>query len=186
MFKWKTTINHKGMFGKKHTEITKRKMSMAKKGKPQRKMSKETKRKISESQKGKKLSDETKRKIGIGHKGKTSGMKGKSHLEETKKKISKGIIEAYNEKGRQKYKRYIHLTNTREYIEWRSDIFQRDNWTCQTCGARSSEGNPIYLEAHHIKSWIQYPELRFSIENGITLCRECHRLTNNYKNKKCV
>lgn len=59
-----------------------------------------------------------------------------------------------------------------EYIRWRSKVFARDNWTCQTCGIRGKK-----LEAHHIKSWVDYPELRCEVENGVTLCIECHRLT---------
>ena len=63
--------------------------------------------------------------------------------------------------------------------KWRMNIFLRDNFTCQFCGARG-----IYLEAHHVKSWAQYPKLRFVEENGITLCKDCHELTKNYKNHK--
>ena len=70
------------------------------------------------------------------------------------------------------------LQNTRKYKQWRSDVFLRDSWICQTCGLK---GN--YLEAHHIKSWAKYPELRFDIDNGVALCRECHKLTENYKGK---
>jgi len=84
--------------------------------------------------------------------------------------------------GRVGAKRPYQHNNWR-YYEWRSKVFERDNWTCQTCGARSKAGEPVYLEAHHIKSWAKYPELRYKLDNGVTLCLECHKLTDNYKGK---
>ena len=65
------------------------------------------------------------------------------------------------------------------YRLWREAVFSRDNWTCQTCGIRG-----VYLEVHHIKSWAKYPKFRFKLNNGVTLCLGCHKLTNNYKNRK--
>ena len=59
-----------------------------------------------------------------------------------------------------------------EYKIWRSDVFQRDNWTCQTCRIRGTD-----LEVHHIKSFAHNPESRFDVNNGVTLCKECHNLT---------
>lgn len=57
-------------------------------------------------------------------------------------------------------------------------VFERDNFTCQFCEVRG-----VYLTVHHIKSWANFPELRFVVDNGITLCEECHKLTDNYKGR---
>lgn len=62
------------------------------------------------------------------------------------------------------------------YKEWRKAVFQRDNYTCQECGDKKG-GN---LQADHIKSFALYPEYRFDVSNGRTLCRKCHKLTDNY------
>lgn len=55
---------------------------------------------------------------------------------------------------------------------WRESVFARDNWTCQNCKRRGD-----YLEADHIKPWAFFPELRFELSNGRTLCRKCHDKT---------
>lgn len=57
-----------------------------------------------------------------------------------------------------------------DYSLWRLAVFQRDNYTCQICGKRGGK-----LEAHHIKSFARYPELRLDLNNGITLCYGCHK-----------
>ncbi|NLE06200.1 MAG: HNH endonuclease, partial [Crenarchaeota archaeon] len=57
-----------------------------------------------------------------------------------------------------------------EYIEWRNKVYERDNYTCQCCGD-STGGN---LQAHHIENFSTNEELRFDINNGITLCDLCH------------
>ena len=59
--------------------------------------------------------------------------------------------------------------NMPEYIAWRKAVYERDNYTYQECGARGGS-----LNAHHIKSWAHHPELRFDVNNGVTLCRDCH------------
>lgn len=82
-----------------------------------------------------------------------------------------------------KLRGYKTIENSRARLSekinlWRLQIFQRDNYTCQICGKTG-----CYLEAHHIKNWAKYPLLRFKIYNGITVCKECHKKTNNYKGR---
>ena len=62
-----------------------------------------------------------------------------------------------------------------EYRLWRQAIFARDNWTCQICFKRGGK-----LEADHIKPWTLFPELRYAIDNGRTLCVSCHRQTDTW------
>lgn len=64
---------------------------------------------------------------------------------------------------------------TWEYKQWRKAVFERDNYTCQECGARGVE-----IHADHIKEFAYYPELRLDINNGRTLCVPCHKKTPSY------
>ncbi len=65
-----------------------------------------------------------------------------------------------------------------EYRSWRQAVFARDDWTCLWCGKRGGE-----LNADHIKSFADYPNLRFVINNGRTLCVPCHKRTESYMNR---
>lgn len=56
-----------------------------------------------------------------------------------------------------------------EYADWRNKIFIADDYTCTKCNAQGGT-----LNAHHIKSYSRYPELRTEVSNGITLCQPCH------------
>lgn len=72
----------------------------------------------------------------------------------------------------------MKIRRSSEYLSWRKAIFERDNYTCKICRARSGNGKRVYLEAHHIFSFAIYPELRFDTNNGITLCKICHKKEN--------
>lgn len=62
------------------------------------------------------------------------------------------------------------LRSSKEYIHWRNALYKRDHYTCQCCGDSSGHN----LNGHHILGFSDYPELRFDIKNGITLCESCH------------
>jgi hypothetical protein len=126
--------------------------------------------------KGKRHSEETKQKISEIHKG-NSWRLGKSHTEETKarlsrtwKKITLRGKDHYNYKHGQS-QRNLEQRRSVEYREWREQVFRRDGYTCQDCGDNKG-GN---LNAHHIRSFSEFSELRLDISNGITLCKDCHR-----------
>ncbi len=76
--------------------------------------------------------------------------------------------------------------NLTEYKNWRKTVFERDNYTCQNCGIKNCKGlgKSISLNAHHIKSWTKFPELRYKVENGTTLCETCHDKTRAKLNFK--
>lgn len=69
------------------------------------------------------------------------------------------------------------------YYKWREICLERDWYHCQECGVTSR-----WLEVHHIKSATAFPEFKFVLSNGITLCKPCHRekhmLANKMRNKK--
>ena len=69
----------------------------------------------------------------------------------------------------------------KEHIKWRNKIFERDNYMCQLCGAKSGNGYAVILNAHHIKGWGDFPELRRELFNGVTLCRSCHYYAHSKK-----
>ena len=166
---------HKINLGRKLSKKHKNNLSESHKG---YKMPESQKRKISKSNKGRKVLKRTREKIRNAQKGKPRlWLRGKKH---------------YLWKGNQKINRKIR--DCWKYQQWRSDIFKRDNWTCQTCQKRG-----CYLEAHHIKEMSKIIEENkiktlkqalncdelWNLDNGVTLCRECHDLTKKGRKKVC-
>lgn len=62
------------------------------------------------------------------------------------------------------------IRKSKEYIHWRKTVYEKDNYTCQCCG-NDCGGN---LQAHHIDNFSNHENSRFDVNNGITLCKECH------------
>jgi len=169
------------MWGKHHSEETRRKVSIAKKGV---KLSLETRAKMSKSRMGntycvgRKLSSEHIRKM-------LESRKGYRHSAETRRKLS-------ITKSRGLTAVSTLIRHSFEYRQWVSDVFQRDDYTCQKCRERGGR-----LNAHHLKSFslilrennvktflesLQCAEL-WNINNGQTLCIRCHKETDTYLNK---
>ena len=71
-----------------------------------------------------------------------------------------------------------------KYSDWRLKVYERDDFTCQSCGEKGGK-----LNAHHRFLWSEYPSLRYELWNGITLCVTCHKQEHskkelNYGNSK--
>lgn len=107
--------------------------------------------------------------------GESNPFYGKKHTEETRAKM-RG---AHNGNWRDGASRKNDLIRKSiEYKDWRTAIFLRDNRTCVLCGSTQN------IEADHILPFSTYPELRFDINNGRTLCQPCHKKTDTYGNSK--
>ena len=101
---------------------------------------------------------------------KPSGMLGKKASIETRKKQSK----AHKGENHWNWQGGINsisdtIRKSIDFRLWREAVFARDNYTCQKTGIKGGR-----LVAHHINNFAQFPELRFVIDNGITLSKKAH------------
>ncbi len=159
---------NKGKKRKSFSEETKRKMSLAAKA-----------RGLGYWNKGKHFSSETRLKMSRIAKAKGFGRrKGHIHSAETKLKISQSHKARY-----EGIERVADLHPSRgasyEYGEWRTAVFERDDYTCRDCGQHGGE-----LNAHHMFQWSTHELFRYLLWNGITLCKKCHKKIKVQHKKK--
>lgn len=193
--------------GRVVSEETKRKLREAGRD---RKHSEETKKKMSLSHRGHPVSEETRKKIGLKN---SLNMKGKRNSPQTEFKkgqvsinkgkecpwarnnpqvFAKGIMPWNFRKSVPQYsgekhwnwkggvsEEYMKIRQSVEYKIWRDSVFKRDSYTCVWCGDDRG-GN---LEADHIKPFAFFPDLRLSLDNGRTLCIDCHKKTDTWGEK---
>lgn len=108
------------------------------------------------------------------------GMLGKTHNSETRKKISighigkghPGLMGSENPMWIADRSKIVGRQNRNNpvYKQWRMNVWLRDNFKCKIADA-NCVGR---IEAHHILGWKLYPELRYELNNGITLCHAHH------------
>jgi hypothetical protein len=153
---------------------------------------KESREKLSQCLKGRKHSNETRKKMSDRMKGTTVpqsvrdkislSLKGRKILNRKKPvPFSKEHLQNISlaTKGEKNWKWVVDRTKLKtdrlqsydyRYKLWMLAVKNRDGWKCkisnQDCRGR--------LEAHHILSWKDYPELRYQVNNGITLCCAHH------------
>ena len=90
-------------------------------------------------------------KNSLAHKGKNNHFYGKKHTEEALDKMRGENARSYID-GR-----------TKKFNNWRKEVLERDNYTCQVCGKTVKE---IRLDCHHIKPKKEFPELQFETKYG--------------------
>ena len=158
-WKWKTTKNHRGMTGKKHTEETIKRRTLTRRKNGWWKDSGKTERKISEMKQGKKrllFSDETKRKMSESHKGEKAY--------QWKGGVSK--VPGYNTRFRRKI--MMNTIGSHTLVEWEL-LKKQYNYRCPCCGKSEPE---IKLTEDHIiplsRDGSDY------IKNIQPLCRSCN------------
>lgn len=148
---------------------------------------------ISEQRRKERYSEEWKRKLSIAHKGKkpwNTGKKRAPFSQEWIDKIVKNLVPHQKGENNHFWKGGITPLNKKirmspEYKLWRVAVFTRDNYTCVLCGTKFIKGQTgkVLFHADHIKRFAEHPELRFSVDNGRTLCVPCHKETDTYGNK---
>jgi len=111
--------------------------------------------------------------------GRIAWAKGRKFTEEHRKKLSE--VRLKNKIVGPKHPRWImdrtrlaqkQKRNDSAYKEWRKSVRDRDGWKCKMSN-KDCLGKVV---AHHILPWAKFPELRYEVNNGITLCKTHHPL----------
>lgn len=72
--------------------------------------------------------------------------------------------------NRTRYER-IEARASQEYRDFVKKVLKRDNYMCRCCNSKGTGRN---LNVHHMNAWATFIDERYDVENGITLCDNCH------------
>jgi len=115
-----------------------------------------------------------------GKRGEKSPNYGSHRSEETCERIRLSLVGLYIGEKHPRWRKDLtkeerQLNKDRNYNpknrEFREEVYLRDNNTCCISGRRGGD-----LVVHRLYNWAKYPELRFDINNGITICKELHQI----------
>lgn len=123
--------------------------------------------------KGHPCSEKCKEQSRLSLKNKPHPMLDKKHTEESKIKMSNSSPN----KGKMP-----HNFKGGKWLYWRKQTLIRDDYTCQICGLREIG----LMDVDHIKPISIYPELKYEINNLVTLCPNCHRRKTNRERKNKI
>ena len=167
------------MKGRTFTPEWKKKISLSKMGEKNCMKRPEIAIKVALKNKGKHLSEKHKRKLSAIFTGRIKTDEHLKHISEALKRAGIRPPPCPIERLRRGEKHYMwkggitplheKIRSSPECSQWKKDCLKRDNFTCQWC--RQKHGK---LEVDHIKMFSHYPELRFELSNGKTLCINCH------------
>ena len=116
-------------------------------------------------------------------KGKNIWMKGRKLSIKTRLKFREAQLKRVAEGRHNNYKggitgHNLKIRSSLQYRLLRESVFKRDNYICQICKSRGKK-----LNADHILPFAYFPAIRFAIDNGRTLCINCHKNTDTFKGK---
>ena len=107
---------------------------------------------------------------------------GHKHSKETREKISR--IQKGVPRGRPTEEHRKNLSIARGgtgklnqkwigHRSWADKVKKRDNYVCQHC---LLDGLPSEVDAHHIVPKAKFPQYSTDLDNGQTLCKDCHKV----------
>lgn len=198
---WIKNYNKKKWSNPENIEIQRKKM-MGNKFGIGRKDSVETKEKRASKLRGRKYpgrkqTKEHNRKIGLSKLGK----KRKPFSKEWRENIAKGHIGINRGEKSSSWKGGVtnlrHLIRSSfKYRQWRSDIFTRDDYICQVCKERGGQLQADHCPKTFKEIFYKYKiksledayscEELWNINNGRTLCIDCHRKTETWGRPKKI